>query len=51
MGSDFAEEEVGLRINVKEAVTLENSLELFCDHNRDVIKIKTIVVNIVVWNK
>ena len=31
VGGDFAEEQVGLHINVKEAVALEALLQLFCE--------------------
>ena len=42
MEGDFAEEQVGLHINVKEAVALEASLRLFCEK----IKRKIVVVNV-----
>ena len=46
MGGDFAEEQVGLHINVKEAVVLEASLWLFCEKINEKIKGKIVVVNV-----
>ena len=46
MGGDFAEEQVGLHINVKEAVALEASLRLFCEKINEKIKGKIVVVNV-----
>ena len=44
-GGDFAEEQINLHINVKEAVALERSLQLFCQNNSEEIKGRTVVVN------
>ena len=46
MEGDFAEEQVGLHINVKEAVALEASLRLFCEKINEKIKGKIVVVNV-----
>ena len=45
-GGDFAEEQINLHINVKEAVALEGSLQLFCQNNSEEIKGRTVVVNV-----
>ena len=46
MGGDFSEKELSLHINVKEAIALENSLNLFYEHNKEQVMGTTMVVKV-----
>ena len=46
MGGDFSEKELSLHINVKEAIALENSLNLFYEHNKEHVMGTTMVVKV-----